>query len=205
MKHFTLKDIAAQETRYKAHFINAITGYKSANLIATKSKEGITNLAVFNSIIHLGSNPPLLGFILRPTTVPRHTFENLKSTDVFTVNAITQDRIAEAHHTSAKYPEGVSEFDVTAFDAEYKTDFYAPFVGGAPIQIGCRYKNHYRIEENNTLLIVGEMEHLFVEEKMISEDGWVQLDKGNIVAINGLEGYALPKHLDRFSYARPKE
>lgn len=205
MKYFTSKDIADLKTRYKAHMINSITGYKSANLIGTKSQTGNENLAVFNSVIHFGSNPPLLGFILRPTTVPRHTFGNLKSTGVFTVNAITQDCIADAHHTSAKYPEGVSEFDFTSFEAEYKSDFFAPYVVGAPIQMGCRYKNHYHIEENDTLLVIGAMEHLYLEEKMLSEDGWVQLDKGNIVAINGLEGYSLPKLLERFPYARPKE
>lgn len=205
MKHFTSADISALKTRYKAHMINAITGYKSANLLATKSNAGHENVAVFNSVIHLGSSPPLLGFVLRPTTVPRHTFENLKTTGVFTVNAITQDTIAAAHHTSAKYPEGVSEFAFADFEAEYKKDFIAPYVSGSPIQIGCRYKNHYHIKENDTLLVIGEMEHLYVEEKMISEDGWVQLDKANVVAVNGLEGYALPKLLERFPYARPKE
>ena len=36
------------------------------------------------------------------------------------------------------------------------------------------------------------------------DDGWVQLDNENIVTINGLDGYAVPKLTDRFPYARPK-
>lgn len=205
MKHFTHKDISALKTRYKAHMINAITGYKSANLLATKSENGNENIAVFNSVIHLGSSPPLLGFILRPTTVPRHTFENLRTTGAFSINAITQSKIADAHHTSAKYPEDISEFDCTALEPEYKDAFHAPYVLGSPIQIGCSYKNHYPIKENDTLLVIGEIEQLYIEEKILSEDGWVQLDKADIIAINGLEGYALPKLLERFPYARPKE
>ena len=70
--------IAEMDKIYRLNLINSITGYKSAQLIGTQNNAGATNLAVFSSVIHLGSNPPLIGFILRPTTVPRHTFANLK-------------------------------------------------------------------------------------------------------------------------------
>ena len=71
MHYFSEASIAELETRYRNNLINSISGYKSANLIGSISKQGITNLAVFNSVVHLGSNPALLGFILRPTTVPK--------------------------------------------------------------------------------------------------------------------------------------
>jgi hypothetical protein len=33
------------------------------------------------------------------------------------------------------------------------------------------------------------------------KDGWLQIDRGNVVAINGLDGIVYPT-LDRFQYAR---
>ena len=203
MQHFTKEAIDELASRYKNNLINSVSGYKSANLIGTKSKAGKTNLAIFNSVVHLGSNPALLGFILRPTTVPRHSYQNMKENGVFTVNHIAQQLIEAAHHTSAKYPEEVSEFEQSGLLEEYKNDFFAPFVKEAPIQIACSYVNDYLIEENNTLLVVGAIEHLYVKEDMLLDDGWVQLDKGEIVTINGLDGYALPTLLERFPYARP--
>lgn len=205
MQHFSKENIDALAIRYKNNLINSISGYKSANLIGTKSKTGNTNLAVFNSVVHLGSNPALLGFILRPTTVPRHSYQNMKETGVFTINHISKDQIEDAHHTSAKYPENVSEFDQTKLVEEYKLDCFAPFVKEAPVQIACRYVNDYLIKENDTLLVVGAVEHLFIQDEMLLEDGWVQLDKGDVVTINGIDGYALPKFLERYPYARPKE
>lgn len=205
MQHFSKENIDALAIRYKNNLINSISGYKSANLIGTKSKAGNTNLAVFNSIVHLGSNPALLGFILRPTTVPRHSYQNMKETGVFTINHISKDQIEDAHHTSAKYPDNVSEFDQTNLKEEYKADCIAPFVKDAPVQIACRYVNDYLIKENDTLLVVGAVEHLFVQEEMLLEDGYVQLDKGEVVTVNGIDGYALPQLLARFPYARPKE
>ena len=97
--------IAEMDKTYRLNLINSITGYKSAQLIGTQNNAGATNLAVFSSVIHLGSNPPLVGFILRPTTVPRHTFANLKETGVFTLNHISAPHIEDAHHTSANTPK----------------------------------------------------------------------------------------------------
>ena len=205
MQHFSKENIDALATRYKNNLINSISGYKSANLIGTQNKAGNTNLAVFNSVVHLGSNPALLGFILRPTTVPRHSYQNMKETGVFTINHISKDQIEDAHHSSAKYAEDISEFDQTNLEAEYKANCLAPFVKGAPVQIACRYVNDYLIKENDTLLVVGAIEHLFIQEEMMLEDGYVQLDKGEVVTVNGIDGYALPQLLARFPYARPKE
>ncbi len=205
MRYFSKQTLDALEVRYKNNLINSISGYKSANLIGTKSIEGVSNLAVFNSVVHLGSNPALLGFILRPTTVPRHSFENMQANGMLTINHIDATQIKDAHHTSAKYPATVSEFDQTDLEEEYKEGWEAPFVKNAPVQIACRYVNHYLIKENDCLLVVVSIEHLFLQDHMLLDDGWVQLDQGDIVTINGLDGYALPKLLDRFPYARPNE
>lgn len=205
MLFFDSDQIASMDRLYRMQLINTISGYKSATLVGTQNSDGQTNLAVFNSLIHLSSQPPLLGFMLRPKTVPRHTYTNLSRTGYFTLNQIAAHQIADAHHSSAKYPESISEFDQTELSPELKGNIPAPYVVQAPIQVGCRFVNEYHIQESNTHLIVGAIEALYVQENMLLEDGWVQLDRGDIVAINGLEGYALPKLLERFPFARPKK
>jgi flavin reductase (DIM6/NTAB) family NADH-FMN oxidoreductase RutF len=177
-------------------------GYKSANLIATKSVDGISNVAVFSSVTHLGSDPALLGFILRPNTVPRDTYTNLKETGFFTVNAISETMIADAHQSSAAYDSAVSEFDVTNLEEEYLDEFDVPFVKGSPVRLLCRYVNEYPITENNTIHIIASIEAIYYDSVLEREDKWLQLDKVNVVTINGLDGYALPQLLNRFEYAR---
>ena len=77
---------------------------------------------------------------------------------------------------------------------------------GAKIRLGCRYLNEYEIKENDTLLLVSSIEHVFVADLDIQQDdGWLKLENANTVAINGLDGYATTKLLDRFEYARPKK
>ena len=203
MKHISKAAISEMEKIERLNLINSCTGYKSANLIATKSVEGIANVAIFSSITHLGSNPAMIGFIVRPNTVPRDTYKNIKETGFFTVNHITQKIIADAHHTSANYDSDISEFNKTDFEAEYKNDLEIPFVKDSPVQLYCKYLNEYHIKENDTIHIIATIEHLFFNENMQHKDGWLQLDKANVVAINGLDGYCLPKLIDRFQYARP--
>ena len=147
----------------------------------------------------------MLGYILRPTTVPRNTFKNIKETKLFTVNHIVKDIINDAHHTSAKYPEEISEFDKTNLKQEYKEGCKAPFVKDSPVQLVCKYLNEYNIEENGTILVVASIEDLYFDEKLISDSGFLQLDKGNVVTVNGCDGYALPSFLNRFEYQRPKK
>ncbi len=203
MNYLNREDIDGLDKLFRANLINSCIGYKSANLIATVSKNGKSNVAVFNSVTHLGSNPPLLGFILRPTTVPRNTFKNLKETGFFTVNHIHRNMIEQAHQTAAKYDENISEFTETGLEEEYLHDFTAPYVKESTIKMGCQYVNEYHIKENDTILVVAQIEHLYFEEGIQANDGWLRLDDAETVAINGLDGYALPALIDRFHYARP--
>lgn len=205
MPHFKTEDLNNLDKISRLNLVNSCTGYKSANLIGSISKDGIPNLAIFSSVTHLGSNPAMLGFIVRPTTVPRHTFSNIKETEYFTVNAVTEDIINAAHQTSAAYSETISEFEATGITPEYKIEIDVPFVKNAPVQLLCKYINEYPIKENNTIHVIAKIEEIFIADTILEKDGWVNLDLAGVMAINGLDGYAKPILKDRFEYARPDE
>jgi flavin reductase (DIM6/NTAB) family NADH-FMN oxidoreductase RutF len=203
VKKFTKEAIQELPKIPRLNLINSCTGYKSANLIATKTADGVSNVAIFSSITHLGSDPALLGFILRPTTVPRNTYKNIKELGYFTVNHITETMIADAHHSSANYDESISEFDQTNLEEEYYDGISIPFIKNSPVQILCKYLNEYEIKENGTMHIIASIEQLFIKENLIQKENWLQLDLENVVSINGLDAYCVPKLVDRFEYARP--
>ena len=76
----------------------------------------------------------------------KNTYNNLFRTGYFTVNHINIDDIEDAHHTSAKYPNKISEFDKTKFEPEFLDNFKAPFVKSSKIKFGCKYfKRIYNI------------------------------------------------------------
>ncbi|MCB0463098.1 MAG: flavin reductase, partial [Flavobacteriaceae bacterium] len=149
MTYFNNETLDKLNHIYRINLINSCSGYKSANLLGTKSLENVENVAVFSSVTHIGSNPPLLGFFCRPTTVLRNTYENIKSTDYYTINHISESILEDAHHTSAKYSPEISEFDKTNLVSEYKNGFAAPFVKNAPLQLAMEYAEEYSIKPND--------------------------------------------------------
>lgn len=203
MHKFTRIDIDKMSKIFRLNLINSITGYKSANLIGTKTDNKINNVAIFSSTTHLGSDPPLIGFITRPENGNRNTYNNILKNKIFTINHIVKNQIISAHQSSAKYPKNVSEFDKTDLKVEFKNNFDAPFVKDSPVQIGCSFVNKYFIKENKTTLMIGQVEMLFINKKLLVEDGFVQLDREDVITVNGLDGYALPKLIKRIPYARP--
>lgn len=203
--HITRQQIDEFPHLYKINLMNSISGYKPANLIATKSNDNITNVAVFSSVVHYGSSPAILGFVLRPTTVVRNTYNNIKETGYYTINAINEAIIEEAHHTSAKYSSEISEFDKTTLSEEFKNNFHAPFVAESPLQIGMKFLEEHHIKANGTILVLGEVTDLYFKDSMLSEDGLLNLSTEKIAAINGLDTYMVAENYTRLSYQRPKE
>lgn len=205
MQYIPNEDFNKFEHVYRINLINSCSGYKSANLIGTKAKNGQENVAVFSSVTHLGSNPPLLGFFCRPTTVMRHTYENIKDSKFYSINHIHSEILEDAHHTSAKYDREISEFDKTSLVSEYKNNFYAPFVKSCPLQLAMQYVSEYFIEENQVILVIGKIKGLYLDPQLLTDDGFIDLSKGKTATINGLDGYAVPRNNERFSYQRPKD
>ena len=199
----TSPEFSQMEKRYRANFFNTLSGYKSANLLGTISNNKNTNLAIFNSVIHLGANPPLMGFILRPISVERHTYDNIISSGDYTINHVHEAIIGKSHQTSAKYDKNVSEFEECGFTPEYIQNFKAPFVQEAFIKIGLKFKEEIIIKSNETILMVGEILLVQIKEEFIESNGAINLPSAKTVTISGLDTYLKAEQIKKLSFARP--
>ncbi len=203
MRHLTAADIAAFERIYRLNLVNGLPGYKPANLVGTRAPDGQTNLAIFSSALHLGSDPAVLGLVTRPTTVPRHTYQNIKQNGgCYTLNQVPFSLSAAAHYTSANFPDEESEFTVCGFGAEYRDGFPAPYVAESPLSIGLRLREEHSVF-NGTVLLVGVVEHVYIQEAGLRPDGTVDLAALEATAVSGLDGYHPVGAPVRFGYARP--
>lgn len=187
----------------RLNIVNSITGFKPANLIGTISDAGIPNLTIISSVLHLSSSPAMIGFMQRPTTVPRHTYKNIKENGNFTINHVHTGILPQAHYTSAKFPEEISEFDASGLHEEYIDGFDAPFVKESRIKIGLRMEEEYHIKASNTILIVGQVEMIILPDEVLTENGQVKLEDAATAVISGLNNYYETTFLSSFPYARP--
>ncbi len=202
-RHFSFVDLMTLEQRYRAAFVNSLTGFKSVSLIGTKSAKGQTNLAIFNSIVHIGANPPYIGFISRPDSVDRHTLRNILETGYYTINHVNSSIYTQAHQTSARYPENLSEFSATGLHEQYLNDFFAPYVEQSTIKIGVRYIEQIPIKINGTILVVGRIDHVYFPTDCLCNDGFLDIEKAGTIAGGGLDSYHQTQRLNRLTYAKP--
>jgi len=197
------KNIEELDRIKKINIINSVTGVKSANLVGSISKNGIPNVAIFSSVFHLGSNPALLGFIIRPANnFRRDTYKNIISTNYFTINNIHVDFVSDAHATSAHFNENISEFDSCNLKEEYIEGFLAPFVSQSNLKIGLKLIEEIDIKSNNSKIIVGSIGHLFYPNDIEGENGNLNLQKLNDVGIGGLDTYYKLEKFCELPYAR---
>ncbi|CAM1334726.1 flavin reductase family protein [Tenacibaculum aestuariivivum] len=202
---YTKHDIKQLDWVTKIKVINSVTGIKPANLIGTISNNGKTNVAIFSSVVHLGSDPALIGFIVRPSgEIPRHTYNNILQNGYYTINHIHPEFSKKAHYTSAKLDVSISEFDRCNLSEEYITNFKAPFVKESNFKIGMRFKEAIDISLNDTILVIGEIEHLILPENAIINND-VNLETTNSVGISGLNSYYSLNKIASYPYARASE
>jgi flavin reductase (DIM6/NTAB) family NADH-FMN oxidoreductase RutF len=203
MSLFNREMIEKMDKRYRANFINSLTGFKSVCLVGTINSAGQTNLAIFSSAIHLGAHPPLIGLIVRPDSVERHTLSNIETSGNYTINHIHKDFYMSAHQTSARYPAEISEFDACNLIAEFKDNFPAPFVKESPLKIAMALREKIDLRINGTILLIGEIVQVDINSSMLSEDGYADIESLGSITCSGLDSYHQTQRLARLNYAKP--
>jgi flavin reductase (DIM6/NTAB) family NADH-FMN oxidoreductase RutF len=195
-------ELMDMEQRKRAHLINSVGGFKSVCLIGSSDLNGQTNLAIFSSIVHIGANPPLISFIMRPDSVERHTLSNIIETGSYTINHLNESIYKQAHQTSARYPKEVSEFDATKLTEEFKGGCKAPFVKESNIQLEIEFKQRIDLTINNTIMIIGEIKNIYFPENCMQEDGFLSIEKAGTITCSGLDSYHITNTIERLPYAK---
>lgn len=203
MKYINKDEMTSMAPRYRAQIINSLSGFKSANLIGTSSQSSTHNLAMFSSVFHLGASPALVGFISRPDSVDRHTLKNIKLTQQYTINQVSESFWQAAHQTSARYDDEECEFKQTGLTAELIAGIDAPFVKESQLKYALALKSIVPITLNNTVLVIGEITDILCQKSAIKDDGYIDIESFNTVMVSGLDSYHTSKRLSRLSYAKP--
>jgi len=192
------------EQRYRTTFMNSISGFKSLQMVGTIGENGITNIALFNSIFHIGANPPLIGMICRPDGDQHSTFNNIEKTGFYTLNNVQKSWYQKAHQTSARYNINESEFDTCGFTAQYLDNFIAPFIQQSSVKLGLELREINTIKFNGSRIIIGEVKYIILDDGLVATDGYVDLEKAQSVTVAGLDAYYSTQKLARLKYAKPE-
>lgn len=198
----TNQELDSLDKAYRALLVNSLSGFKSANLVGTVDAVGQQNLSIVSSVFHLGAHPPLVGMIIRPASVPRHTLENIIATGHYTINHIHPAMVEAAHQTAARYDKSISEIDAVGLTPEVSPLLSAPYVAESHLKFGVKMVSQQELEVNGTVLVIGEIAELLVDDKAVQADGYVDIEALETVAVSGLDCYHATQTLGRLSYAK---
>ena len=201
-KFWTSDDLGKLERRFRGNLINSIGGFKPLMLLGTQSIEGNNNLATFSSYFHLGADPALCGIVIRPSEPGENTLGNILSNGHYTLNHVLPDFYEQAHQCSAKYPEGVSEFEAVGLTPEFRQEIRAPFVKESRVKIACRMEEKIDILLNGTTIIIGRMIHMEFPEDCLLTDGSIDIEMAQSVTCSGLDTYHVTNKLGKLGYAK---
>jgi len=205
MYHFSKEHFAGLERFYRANLLNSLSGFKATHLVATINKYGVPNLSLFHNVVHLGADPALIGMLNRPLAAAPHTLANIEATDGWTMNSVHPAILEKAHQCSAKYEEGVNEFEAVGLTAEYKNNCPVPVVAESAVQYALQLVEIIPIKHNSTFFIIGSIEQIWVNEDLVQPDGFLQLDKAEVVTSTGLDAYFTTRFEARMKYAKAGE
>ena len=195
-------ELDALDKRHRTNLVNGLTGFKGVTLLGTRSAGGQDNLAIMTSAFHVGAAPPLIGVLLRPPTVERHSLENLLDTGVWTLNQVDRTTYGRAHRSSARWPRDVSEFDACGLTPERTEAVAAPYVAESPLAVALSLVERHTLV-NDTVLVVGEVLEVRLREDVRASDGQLDLAALGTVVAAGLDEYHETRRLERLPYAKP--
>ncbi len=203
MTVITKKELDAMDQRYRVNFINSLSGFKSVNLVGTVCAKGHSNLAPFSSVVHLGADPALVGMVSRPDSVLRGSLKNIIDTGWYSLNHVSESMLDQAHQCSARYGENESEFAATGLKAVYSELCTAPMVAESQLSMLVEYKEHHRLDINNTVFVIGQIREVHLPKQAIQASGLVDLDSLGSLVCTGLDTYHSTQRIKRLAYAKP--
>ena len=201
-------DLELLPARKRGRLVNSLSGFKSVNLVGTSNMAGQHNLSVVSSVVHLGSDPALMGMVFRPPVERQrgsHTYWNIRETGVFTLNHVASHFYSKAHQASARYASEVDEFEALGLTPVLRCGFDAPAVAESPVRMGLEYLDEWVIEANQCRMVVGQIRWVEFPSEAWAEDGYLDLESLDVVALSSLDGYHKTQKLTRLSYAKPDQ
>ncbi len=204
-KRFTSKEFVGFGKEYCVNFFNSLTGFKSIHLCGTKNASGMENLAIFNTIFHVGSYPPLIGMVIYPPTRKRDTLSNIRETKYYTLNHITERNYFKAHQTAAHYASDKSEFEMVGLTPEYSELHPAPYVKESPVKIGLECDEIIQLKSNSKLLIIGKVIEVIVPENALLQDGMIDPGMTGTITATGMDTYYSTRKIVRLSFAKTND
>ncbi len=184
---------------------NAIIGPRPIGWIASRSADGVDNLAPYSFFNAFNYTPPIIGFA---SLGYKDSVRNIEATGEFVWNLVTQP-LAEAMNAScAAVGPDVSEFDLAGLTAAPSRLVTPPRVAESPVNFECRLSQLLRLQSADgevldTWLVLGEVIGVHLAPDRIRDGTYDTATAGHVLRGGGPADYFTIGPAQRFRMRRP--
>jgi flavin reductase (DIM6/NTAB) family NADH-FMN oxidoreductase RutF len=126
--------------------------------VTTCDGNGVTNAAPFSFFNCLSADPAILalGVEYRPSGTQKDTGRNIRETQAFTVNIVSDALVEAMNITAVAFPAGVDELQAAGLTPRPGVKVPCPWIGEAPVAFECRHHTTLSIGRSREI-ILGEV------------------------------------------------
>ena len=172
--------------------------------IATKSRDGVPNLAPFSFFNGVSANPLTVAFSVGDRGEEmKDTSRNIKEHPEFIVHIVSEPIAEQMNTTCGDFGPHVDEFVESGLTAVPGTMVDVPRVAQALVALECRMTHFLRIGNGppKSSHILGEVIYLHFDDRVLNERG--HIDAEALQAIGRMGGLDYTRTQDRLTIERP--
>ena len=148
---------------------NAIVGPRPIGWIASRSAEGILNLAPYSFFNAFNYTPPIIGFA---SIGHKDSLSNIEQTGEFVWNLATLPLAEAMNQSCATVAPEVDEFALAGLTALPSRQIDVPRVGESPVSFECRKTQIIQLQSAagdalNTWLVLGEVIGVHIDRRLL--------------------------------------
>lgn len=175
--------------------------------ISSVDADGRPNLAPFSFFNAVCSNPPTVVFCPMIRSLDgktKDTLNNVRATNEFVVNIVSEDLADAMNLSSVEAPPDVNEFAFARVTEEPSVTVRPPRVKESRVHFECRVRQIVEIgsEPGGGCLVIGEVLHIHVDDTVLT--GGDKIALATLKPIGRLAGGGYVRVTDVFELERPK-
>jgi flavin reductase (DIM6/NTAB) family NADH-FMN oxidoreductase RutF len=171
--------------------------------VSTISPEGVLNLAPFSFFTVASASPPVLCFTASFREPRKDTLVNVRATNEFVVNIVSEEFAAKMNATSGEYPYDVDEFVVSGLTPVPSDLVRPPRVKESHANMECKLLQTIEVSNQRFggTLILGEVVRFHIDDAIFED---FRIDPDKLGAVGRMAGSTYARTTDRFDLVRPE-
>jgi flavin reductase (DIM6/NTAB) family NADH-FMN oxidoreductase RutF len=185
MNGYDAADLTPSET-YR--ILTTATSPRPIGWVSTTSQGGVDNLAPFSHYNNVCTTKPIVLFSVdeREDGGVKNTVSNVRATEEFVVNVVTDSLVTEMERTSDEVASDVDEFEYAGLEKADSLFVTPPRVADSVVQMECSLYDLVEIYDRH--VVFGEIEYFHIDDQVLT-DGKIDVHKLDTVGRLGGKMY----------------